>query len=173
MLNIAGLSVKYTVRALTENDIEAVFVLCSGNPMYYEYCPPAVTPDSIRRDMQALPPGRGPLNKHYLGFFKGEKLIAVLDLVSGYPGPKTAFIGFFMTDAAYQNRGTGSAIVSELCGALKDQGFEEIRLCRVEGNPQPEAFWHKNGFTETGVRDERENYSVIVMRKILVKEGTL
>ena len=37
---------------------------------------------------------------------------------------------------------------------LKGQGFEEVRLCRIRGNPQPEAFWHKNGFTDIGLKDE-------------------
>ena len=166
-VNAAGLSGKYTVRPLTEDDIEAVFALCRENPQYYEYCPPFVTPDSIRRDMQALPPGKEARDKFYLGFFNGKELIAVLDLINGYPNPGTAFIGFFMAAAPYQGRGTGTAIISELCAALKEQGFEEIRLCRVIGNPQPEAFWHKNGFTETGHPQSRGDRSVTVMRKEL------
>ena len=166
--SISGLKgERVTLRRLTEDDVEAVFALCRENPLYYEYCPPFVTPDSIRRDMQALPPGKEARDKFYLGFFSGKKLIAVLDLINGYPNPGTAFIGFFMAAAPYQGRGTGTAIISELCAALKEQGFEEIRLCRVIGNPQPEAFWHKNGFTETGHPQSRGDRSVTVMRKEL------
>ena len=117
--------------------------------------------------MQTLPPGKEPRDKHYLGFFKGEELVCILDLINGYPDPPTAFWGFFMMAVPYQKQGIGSAIVSELCRALKDQGFREVRLCRVIGNPQPEAFWHKNGFTETGIINETENYTTAVMSRLL------
>ena len=163
----AGLSRKFRVQPLTEDDIPRVFALCRENPLYYQHCPPFVTPESIRRDMQALPPGKEPQDKHYLGYFDGDELIAVLDLINGYPNPDTAFFGFFMVAAPYQGRGIGSAIISELCDMLKMQGFAEIRLCRVIGNPQPEAFWRKNGFAETGTAYNTDKYPVIVMKKEL------
>lgn len=150
------------VRPLTDADIGTVFALCRENRLYYEYCPPFVTPDSIRRDMEALPPGRTPSDKHYLGYFDGEKLTAVLDLIEGYPRPETAFIGFFMTDISVQGSGIGSFMIGELCSALRKQGFEEVRLGWVRGNPQAEAFWHRNGFTETGASWKTERYTVTV-----------
>lgn len=166
-VDIAGLSRSYAVRPLTEDDADAVFALCRENPQYYEYCPPFVTPDSVRADMRALPPGKEPRDKYYLGFFDEKDLICILDLINGYPYPAAAFLGFFMMAVPYQKKGIGSLIVSELCVALKDQGFEEVRLARVEGNPQPEAFWHKNGFTGIGKAHNTENCSVIVMSKKL------
>ena len=66
----------------------------------------------------------------------------------------TAADFFFTVAAPFQGQGIGTAIVSDLCTALKGQGFEEVRLCRIKGNPQPEAFWHKNGFTDIGLKDE-------------------
>lgn len=166
-MNIDGLSKEYRVRPLTEQDVEAIFSLCRENTQYYEYCPPFVTPDSIRRDMRMLPPGKQPEDKYYLGFFDGEDLIAVLDLVDGYPNPETIFFGFFMTALPVQHRGVGSRIISEVCASLKEQGYREVRLCRVEGNPQPEAFWRKNGFTETGLTSKEELYTVIILKKDL------
>ena len=166
-MNITTLSERYPVRELTEQDAETVFRLCRKNPQYYEYCPPFVTPDSVLRDMRMLPPGKGPEDKHYLGFFNGDDLIAVLDLINGYPNPETAFFGFFMTAASIQHQGIGSRIIADVCVDLKKQGFREIRLCRVEGNPQPEAFWRKNGFLETGQASREELYTVIILRKEL------
>ena len=32
-----------------------------------------------------------------MGYYDGEKLIAVMDLILTYPDEQTAFIGFFMT----------------------------------------------------------------------------
>lgn len=55
-LQINQISSKYAVRKLTEMDIDAVYELERGNPFYYRYCPPAVTRESILKDMEALPP---------------------------------------------------------------------------------------------------------------------
>ena len=150
-----------------EEDIPEVYALCRENRLYYEHCPPFVTRETIGADMRALPPGKGPGNKYYLGFYDGGVLMAVLDLIHGYPERETAFIGFFMTDRAAQGRGLGSEIIEELCGALRNMGFAAVRLGWVQGNPQAEHFWHKNGFRETGVTYQTENYIVVVAQREL------
>ena len=72
--DLSVLSRKYAVRVLGEADAGAVFALCRENRLYYEYCPPFVTPESVRADMHALPPGKGPEDKYYCGFFDGERI---------------------------------------------------------------------------------------------------
>ena len=107
-MEVTHLSKTYNVRRLQEDDIEQICTLCSGNPQYYRYHPPAVTADSIREDMRALPPGREPQDKYYVGYFAGDgTLLAVMDLILGYPQEWTAFIGFFMVSAARQGTGLG------------------------------------------------------------------
>lgn len=59
-MNIQDFSSRYQVRLLTEQDVEDIFALCSGNPLYYRHCPPFVTRDSVRQDMKALPPHKNP-----------------------------------------------------------------------------------------------------------------
>lgn len=164
---INTLSEKYTVRRLTEADISKVLTFCEQNTLYYQYCPPFVSEQSIRDDMNALPPGKTKADKYYLGYFKEDQLIAVMDLIMSFPGKTTAFIGFFMTDVAMQGKGLGSTIVTELCNAMSRIGMKEIRLGWVKGNPQAEHFWKKNGFVETGVTNETEEYTVVVARKEL------
>ncbi|SFQ49630.1 hypothetical protein SAMN02910358_02466 [Lachnospiraceae bacterium XBB1006] len=100
------LSDKYEVRKLSESDIPDIFALCKENTLYYQYCPPFVTQDSIREDMNVLPPGKQMEDKHYIGFFDHNKLIAIMDLIERFPDEKTAFIGFFMTNVLIQKRGT-------------------------------------------------------------------
>ena len=109
-MEVTHLSKTYNVRRLQEDDIEQICTLCSGNPQYYRYHPPAATADSIREDMRALPSGREPQDKYYVGYFAGDgTLLAVMDLILGYPQEWTAFIGFFMVSAARQGTGRGSA----------------------------------------------------------------
>ena len=101
-------------------------------------------------------------DKYYIGFFKRDKLIAVMDLVMNYPKKKTAFIGLFMMDVNYQNKGIGSSVIGEVLSYLKSENYEKIRLGVDKGNPQSYSFWNKNGF----VTVEENQY--IIMERIIM-----
>lgn len=167
MIDVSQFSNRYRVRCLGEKDIAEIYALCAGNELYYKYCPPFVTRQSIADDMKALPPKKQASDKYYFGCYDGDKLIAVMDLIMGFPDEKTAFIGFFMTDVSVQNAGIGSQIIRDLCSGLRDIGITAIRLGWVKGNPQARHFWRKNGFSETGVTYDTENYTVIVAQRDL------
>ena len=97
-MDILRLSKQYKVRRLAEQDVSDIYLLCSRNKLYYRYCPPFVSEESIRGDMKALSPKVEPENKYYIGFYDKDALIGVMDLILGYPDEDTAFIGFFMMD---------------------------------------------------------------------------
>ena len=165
---INKLSKNYIVKLLYNKDVAAVYSLCSKNTLYYDFCPPFVTPESIKADMTALPPGKRREDKFYLGYYDNDYLIAVMDLILGYPDEETAYVGFFMTDVSVHGKGVGSAIISELSGFVCKQGFSNIQLGWVLGNPQAEHFWHKNGFIETGKMYDMDDYTVVEARKNMV-----
>jgi RimJ/RimL family protein N-acetyltransferase len=155
---------KITLDKLTEWDIPDVVRLCDSNPQYYQHCPPAASPESITSDMLALPDGKSRADKYYLGFWKRNKLAAVLDLILKYPDDKTAFIGFFMIDASLQGKGIGSAIVKDICFWLKSQ-FDFIRLGYVRENIQAEKFWCKNEFKPTGETIQTDQGAIVLMQR--------
>ena len=66
-----------------------------------------VTEESIAEDLTALPPNIQPTAKYFVGFYSENRLVAILDLIDGYPEDKIAFIGLFMTDIDTQGRGIG------------------------------------------------------------------
>lgn len=167
MLCIENFSKKYVVRRITHAEVKQVFSLCKENEMFYQYCPPFVTEKSIIDDLKAVPNGKSKKDKYYVGFFDGNRLIAVMDLIDAYPDESTALIGFFMTNTSIQNQGVGTQIIQELSQYLKSQRHNHIRLGWAKGNPQSESFWHKNGFSETGVSYEANNYTVIVAQRDL------
>ncbi len=166
-MDITQLTSQYTVRELATEDIEQIYELAAANPLYYQHCPPPVTRESIQRDRKALPPGTTYDDKHYMGFFTGEKLVAVMDLIVNYPDRHTAFIGFFMVSREEQGKGTGSQIVSDCFRYLQALGYTSIRLGYAKGNPQSKAFWEKNGFVETGITVDNGDYTVVVLQKTL------
>ena len=97
--------------------------------------------------MDALPPGKGYEDKFYIGFFDGDDLVAVMDLIRDYPEKQIAFIGLFMVDAQFQGKGVGTKIIQKCIQRFRILGFESVRLGVDIGNPQSFAFWRKNGFS--------------------------
>lgn len=146
--------------------MEMLYAFCSGNPMFYEHCGTAVSMELIERDMKIAPPGIPMEQKHYVGFFDGSKLVAIMDLIDGYPCSNCAYIGLFMVKDELQGMGTGSRIVSEVFEYLKEQGTETCRLAINKTNPQSNHFWKKNGF-EIIKEVEIEVGPVFVAEKVL------
>lgn len=166
-LNISDLSSQYTVRKMTAKDVDCIYELYMENPMYFRYCPPLATKESVLKDMSALPLHKTEEDKYYISFFKGTKLVAVMDLIFHYPDKQTVFIGLFMVSGTEQGKGVGSEIINECCDYFLSQQYCFIRLGYAKGNPQSEAFWKKNGFEKVGLEIDNENYTVVVMQKQL------
>ena len=135
-MEILKLSTKYKVRRLDKQDVDIIYDVSYPNAIFYQYHPPVVTRESILKDMEALPPGKG----------EKETLVAVMDLILKFPEEETAYIGLFMIDIKYQNKGIGSHIIEEVTEQLKLCGYLKVRLGVDKGNPQSFAFWTKNQF---------------------------
>lgn len=166
-IDLNKLSNQYDIRILKKEDIVSIYELCSENEMFYQYHPPFVTTESILEDMQALPPGKTEKDKFYVGYFDGSRLVSVLDLILGYPNEKTAYIGFFMVNKLFQNKGLGTLMIEECAQYLKELGFEKLRLAIDQGNPQSEAFWKKNKFQKIGDVVQNEFSAYVPMERTL------
>lgn len=166
-LCIEQISSRWQVRPFTEADIPIILALCRGNPTYYRHMRMEPSTENLREVFTALPPGKGMEDKYFLGFYREERLAALLDLVTAYPDKETAFIGWFMVEKSLQGAGLGSAMAADLLACLRDAGFRRVRLGYVKGNRESEGFWLKNGFCPTGQESEGEGYIVVVLEKVL------
>lgn len=131
--------------------------LCRQNTIFYKYTEARPTREKVMEDMKIAPPGIDPSAKHYFGFFDDQELVAVMDLVDGYPRADFAYVGFFMMNVKRQGRQTGTAIISDVMDYLRSIGKTAVRLAIDKGNPQSTHFWKKNGFeviAEAYVRPE-------------------
>ena len=146
-IQIEKLSGTYIIRRLTDADVPMLYAWMLRNDQYFRYCGGSTTPERVRQDLTLCPPGTTPAQKHYVGFFDADTLVAVMDLIDGYPDADTAFIGFFMMNKDLQGQGTGTAIVREVLAALRALGYTAVRLGIDKENPQSNHFWRKNGFT--------------------------
>ena len=114
MIDISKLSKRYSVSILEEADIEMLVEICKQNTFFYEYTEARPTKENILDDMKATPPGIDMQDKYYFGFFDGRELVAIMDLIDGYPKAEIAYIGFFMMNPQYQVKQIGTAIIDEV-----------------------------------------------------------
>lgn len=138
----------FYAKRMGEDNIDEIIELCKGNKLYYQYCGKEWTKNQILNDLQITPPGIDIKDKYYLGFYQNDKLIAVIDLINGYPNKSSAYIGFFMMNIGFQGHGIGTSIIQNISEYLKKIGKNNIQLAIDKGNPQSKHFWNKNGFKE-------------------------
>ncbi|MBR3076309.1 MAG: GNAT family N-acetyltransferase [Oscillospiraceae bacterium] len=159
MLELQKFSERYQVRRMQDADAEEILALCMQNTQYYQYCGKQPSRELILNDLHITPPGIGPSDKYYTGFYSEAGLAAVLDLIDGYPDQNACWIGFFMMNKRLQGRQLGTEIIQHLCGYLREAGYTMLRLGIDKDNPQSTHFWKKNGFR--------------VVREVKQDEGTI
>ena len=166
MIDIHKLSKKYDVRKMDDSDVDSILNLCYGNTLFYKYCEANPTKEQILNDLHIAPPNTSLTDKYYVGFYDSNTLVAVMDLIDGYPNTETAFIGFFMMNAEYQGKQIGTAIVNDVAEYLKSIDKVSVRLAIDKDNPQSNHFWKKNGFIVIKEVD-RDGWSVLLAEKTL------
>ncbi|MBP3411714.1 MAG: GNAT family N-acetyltransferase [Oscillospiraceae bacterium] len=145
-LNINALSTTHEVRRITESDISDVYALCKSNQKYYEYTNSAPTVESLTEIITRMPEGAAVGSKHFVGFYEKDRLVALLDLIAGYPEKDDAFIGWFMVDGHLQRQGIGSRIFADVRAAMAGQGYDSLSLFCENENSEAIAFWKAQGF---------------------------
>ena len=162
-LDIETLSTQYRVKKITEADISAVYKLAKSNAKYYEYMKTVPTRESLTEVISELPEGASKNSKHFVGFYNADDvLVAVLDLITGYPESDDAFIGWLMVDGAMQGRGVGSGIFADVRAAMKAAGYDYMSLGVVEANAEAMEFWKSQEFKAIG-EEQTPEYRIIVL----------
>ena len=166
MIDLSKFSTQYHVRPMKDTDADALLEFCIQNDQYYRYCGKQPSRELILQDLHITPPNISVDAKYYVGFYDGDFLVAIMDLIDGYPDSDTAFIGFFMMNRQLQGRQTGTHIIQELCLYLKETGMKRVQLGIDKENPQSNHFWAKNGFSV--IREvEQEEGTILVAEKAL------
>ena len=166
MIDITKLSNQYNVRALKESDIDNILEIYKEHTLFHQYSSRIPCREVILKDMYITPPKTDAKQKYYIGFYRGDELIAVLDLIDGYPSSDIAYIGFFMVKASIQGKQIGSLIIKEALDYLKTINKTAVRLAINRGNPQSTHFWKKNGFIVINEVENDEGAFLVAQRKL-------
>ncbi|HEM3635341.1 TPA: hypothetical protein U1C44_000791 [Streptococcus suis] len=136
-MKISQFSNRYQVRKLAGADLEPVLALYQTNPLYFEHFPPLPSLESLANDLVDCPPGKELSDEYFLGFWDKERLVAILDLIDGYPTAEIAYIGLFMVDSRLAGQGSW---LKDHSGApisvSKSLQKSASRLCRKQSSVQ-------------------------------------
>ncbi len=164
--DIGMLSSQFTVRRITEAEISKVYRLYRENRRYYRDLKTKPTLRGLTEVVSELPEGTAPECKHFVGFFDSEeRLIAILDLITGYPEKNDAFIGWFMVDIKMQGQGIGSQIFADVRAAMGSLGFDFLSVAVSRENSDAIDFWQKQGFAFSGKELEWNGRNVALMER--------
>jgi ribosomal protein S18 acetylase RimI-like enzyme len=149
----------YLVRRLGVDDIPALqdlFGRCVDHFLLHDGQPPE--PDSAAIEFGDVPPGRTQADKHLHGIFERrhpDRMIGLVESVSGYPDEATWFLGLLLIDPAWRRRGLGSAALTALEAMVVEAGYRTIRLAVIEPNREARRFWVRHGFRHEETRKQQ------------------
>lgn len=140
-------------RALTSEDVAAIQKLMLSNSDYSLRVTGRVTDDGAAAEMlSALPPLVEENQKINRGLFRDMSLLALSDLIVGWPQKHIAHIGLLMTHGSHHGQGLGRAMhqdVLEYVGRYPE--ITVLRIAIVDSNREKaEKFWSALGYAPTG-----------------------
>jgi len=171
MENVFENFIDYKIVKIEDSNIGQVFNLCKQNKKYYEYLQEKASLDGVKSIINELPPNTTIDKKYFVGFYKANRLVAILDLIDGYPDENNAFIGLFMIDVNCQGKGVGQDIIKNILNSLKNNNYSGVGLGVIDKNKEALSFWKKMGFEKTGQIYNHEKYNVIMLNYNLQKNG--
>lgn len=164
-LDIKAFSSEYDVRKLTENDITDVYKLCKANKHFYRYLGRVATKESLTEVISNVSSGED--GKIFVGFYDKDRLIAIVDLIVGYPENDSAFIGWYVVEGELQRKGIGSQIFADIRATLKAIGINSISLGCVKENEIAMAFWQGLGFELTQDEKQVGKHTVVTYKRAI------
>jgi RimJ/RimL family protein N-acetyltransferase len=150
-----------TLRELGAGDEDELQALLESDPDYTVRVtgyPPG--PSDALSLLMVRPESVPESHKVVLGVFDGAELVAVVDLLRGYPEPSCVFIGLLLVHGARQGSGVGAAAMAAVERyAAQWPEARRFRLAVVDTNAAVLGFWRRIGFEPTGeARPYRYDY---------------
>lgn len=161
---VETLSSEYSARKITEADITDVYNLFRSNARYYHTVGERPSRQRLTEVITQPAENGTASGNHLVGFYDSDELIAVLDLITGYPKQNSAFIGWFMVDADHQRQGIGSQLFADIRAAVKAYGIDSVTLRCPALSKEAAAFWENQGFKSEATADDGK--TIIMYRDI-------
>lgn len=173
MINAIGsLLPQFNIRYFNQSDYPQLYSFMKNNSDYFRCVSghPAAY-DEVVSGISEMPPAVLPNQKHYIGIWEGDILIAVIDFIEKYPSPEYIYIGLFIINNSLHKKGIGKSIFEALKISAQKCGFSKLRLGCVTDNISGMSFWHSLKFCEVKLCDG--DLLGTIQKKISVMDLTL
>ena len=140
----------YETRIITKANCEQVMDVYNSNQDFFVLTEgKSATLSGCIANIDAMPPGFDPQNKHCISFWENDKCIAVLDFLVGYPSPDCLYIGLLLIHGNLHGKGVGKKIIKSILSTAKCHGLKTARVAVNMANTNAATFWGKLGFIKT------------------------
>lgn len=138
----------------TAADVAAVAELINADPGFTQRTDGRKPePDDAAALLRKAPPGVGPSDKVVLGAVEGDQLVAVVDLIRGWPTQGTTLVGLLQVHASHQGRGLGR-VVHDLALEWVIRNWHETQVMHAvtvaTNAAQAAPFWRAMGYQPQG-----------------------
>ena len=106
--------------------------------------------EAARHLLESRPLGVEPAQKHVIGFNRSGEIVAIVDLLAGFPREAEWYVGLLLLAPTERTRGLGTAVWNAMEVWIGAAGGRQIRLIVQEQNPAAARFWRSVGFTANG-----------------------
>jgi len=143
------------IRPLTRADDAAVLALLQASADYIRLERDEAPSDALVEEFFTdAPPGLSADDGYRAGLFDGEVLLALAEMSFSYPQPGDSYLGLMMVRATARGQGAGGRMLRHLEGVARTRGAAQMVLAVLDANPRGRAFWHREGFRDTGLAGE-------------------
>lgn len=147
---------------LDEADFSALSRLCLRSTTFFELIDGRPATEATAAEILGpLAPEYAHGTKHVFGLKLSRELIAVAELLQGYPHATDWYIGLLLIDPSCRRQGLGARFCAGMLTWIRQLGGSAVRLVVQEQNADARMFWERQGFE---IESERERVSVLVLR---------
>ncbi len=150
----------------------AVEQVIMGSPDYHLTVDGAL-PDASRVDdfFTSMPPGYTLADLSCIGFFLGDEIAGIANVLRRWNAPNKAIIGLLLFHPNFRRRGLGAVAVKQIEQLARTwPDITRLRIGVVETNAEALPFWQAQGFVRNGEikpGGDRFTADIIILEKPL------
>lgn len=161
----------YDVRELTHDDEDQIYDLQKQYQAYFDlFLDHKLTKREAVSDLDEVASEAAAAQKHYLGLFKGDKLVATIDLTIDYPLPQLVWLGQFFVDKTVISTAEQSQILNQVLTVLKELTAVQVQLLVLKADQAGLDFYDQAQFerlSETRTQVGKTFMDAIIYQKTL------
>lgn len=146
---ISIFSAPYLVQELTENDLSQMLELEKSQSTYLKLQGKQnLTIEEIKSDLTSIPLSVKSEQKWTLGFFKADKLVAMIDFLTDYPEVQSVWIGLLLVSKNEEQQGIATHLLKALFKSFKSEQFTNVQTLKYEQEEVNQKLLEKFNFTD-------------------------